>query len=622
MSGGVRLTEDSTKIRRTQVADCLNAILRKSGIKRRPGTETLASYNLAAVEKGLHIYRRLDGTEKVIQVAGGKLYEIADDGTPSERYNLTGAGDAFFANYLDKCWITNGASAVKLENQTAYQVGITAPTGATVAKYAGGSLAAGKYTVYISYARQVSGSNVLYSVAQSLGDVTLETTNLTIRISSFANSADGQVNNKVVWMIDPAGTIAYFYHETDDNTTTTVDVTSDTAKNTDIPYSIYGVRNNFPGDGIIPDFDYIHAFDGRILGSSSNILYYSLQNTANVYDLERFFPLNKNVYPYEITGIFSIGENLYLNTPAGIITQPSDLASEWSIVKDRSLYWYHMDTVAPYSQGKIGLTQDGVKYFDGEKFVEYDISYDVRSEIEKIYSSTSGFNPCGAIYRRNIRTEYHLCYNDDDLTTVTNNMRLVLNLNMLEFLPEKRVTAPWELWGNGATHIAIDSNENMYCAQSHATAPKLYKENANNTYDNGIYQRDGTVGTATTEIYYYVTSRTILFDMSAILTWHIIRCMIKQAKTTKITAYIRDVYGKSAAVTINKGTTEGSTVWDAFKWDVDVWDTQTIGLQFRKLPMNFRGYMMYLKIEQTANDIDHELLNLEVNGVAESNRYT
>lgn len=625
-SGGANKSDKPWKIKKNQVQDSLNAILRKNGIQRRPGTDALDSFDLTAAIQGLHIFRELGGTENLLMVCGGKLYSLdKTSGAYTERFNLTGSGQAYFTDTLDKCWITNGTKAVKCENNlTTYQMGITAPSGASAAKLAGGSLPDGTYAVYISYARKISGTNCLFSVAESLGNVALSGSDNSIRISSFGNSSDAQVTNKVVWLTEPSGTVTYFYHETDDNTTETVDVTDATGKNENVTYSVYGVNNNFPGDGTIPMFDYIHSFDGRIWGTSSNIFYYSLKNRANVYDMERFFPNNKTECDFAIEGIFSLGDYIFFNTKSGLIKQHRDVTRPTEMI--HGWYFYHINTVRKYRDGVIGLTNDGVKIFNGEKWYDYDISYAVRDEIEKIYSSTAGFSPFAEIYRRNIRTEYHLCYNDSSLTSVTNNMRLVLNLNKLEFLPEKEVVAPWEFWGNGATHLCTDAGGTMYHAQSHASAPKLYKENTNNTYDNGIYLRDGTLGGATTEIYLLVKTRIQMPDIRAFCVWDSINMVIKQAETTTVTVVIPDIYNREMASTF--GTGKGGSFWaedqddeNGMIWDVDAWDPNITSPQKKKLPM-LEGRMVYIKIEQTANDPDFEAGDMVLDGVIEKNRFT
>lgn len=616
-SGGLNTSEDPTRIRKNQVQECLNAILRKNGLERRPGTAAKTAFNLTTTIKGLHLYLQDDGTEKLLCGSGGKLYELSkSDGTPTERFNITGSGNFYFADSLDKCWITNDFRLIKLENETAYQVGIDAPTGVSAAAGAGGSLAIGDYEVYVSYARKVGGTNVLYSQGEYLGTVTLTAGNQKIAITSFANSADAQVNNKVVWMTDANGATVYFYYETDDNTTTAFDVLDNTDKNTLIQYNVFAVNNAVPSD-----FEYVLAFDSRIWGSSGRRLSYSLRNASNPYDLERFFPLNYIDFEYEINGIFSIGPNLYVNTPAGIFAVPNADVSARPIHVEKRWYFFHMKTVKDYNGGKIGLTQDGVKFFDGEKFFDYDISEDVKLEISNIYNNTTDFEPCGAIYRRHIRTEYHLSYIDDNISTSTNNSRLVLNLDKLAFLPEKKVIAPWEIWDNAATDIAV-ANDGlvMYQAQSHTSTPKVYVENVNNTYDNGIILKDGSIGTATTEVEFIVATRAHLLNMSARERWNLLRTMARVAALVQFEIIIRDVEGTSNTQDI--GTGEGRSLWDVFLWDVGTWEGTTPILYKKKLPMNLRGYMVYIRITQTANDPSLNILETKLEGISTVSRFT
>ncbi len=619
-SGGVNLSEDMNAIRRNQVQTCVDAILRKNGIQRPPGRDALDSFNLGTAVQGMFNYQQLDATEKLHMISGGKLYDInKTTGAPgSSKFDMTGSANAYAVTYLDKNWICNSKKVIKVENNTAYQVGITAPSGVTAQAKAGGSLVLGTYTLFASYGR----GNNLYSQGESVGTVVLSSGNQTIEVTSFPNSSDAQVSNKVIWITKPDGTITYFYHETGDNTTTAFDITDDSGKNITLTYGVLAVNNQVPGA-----FEYIHAFDGRLIGSIENVAHYSLKNVANVYDMERFFSGNTLTVEFDIQGIFHLGQHLYFNTPQGIIkihnadfnSQPDHVEKRW--------YFKYWNTVVDYRGGKLGLTNDGIKLFDGEKFIDFDISIDIRPEIEKIYNSTAGFEPAAAIFRRSFRTEYHLTYNDDNLSTATNNARAVLNLNKLEFLPEKKVIAPWEQWTNGATHMVVDKDETFYNAQSHATAPKLYTENANNTYNSGIYTNDGTIGASTEEIALKVETRAVLVDMKARMDWQLMRTMIKQAKESTFTLYIRDVFDRTSAHTI--GTGEGATLWaededdeDGFIWDVDTWDTNTLGPRKTKLPRNMKGYIVYVRMEQTANDPDYNIQKTEINGVATFSRYT
>ena len=194
-------------------------------------------------------------------------------------------------------------------------MGIVAPSGASAVAHAGGSLALGDYKVYVSYCRTVGGVNRLYSVGESLGTVTLAGGNQTIRIT-LANSADTQVNNKVVWMTDADGSVVYFYHETGDNTTTTIDVTSDTNKNSALLYSTVALNNDVP-----PNIEWIFAHNNRLIGSIDNVVYYNCEHIPSLVGNTATNLLTDNTFPYilEIAnkGVFkALTENDELNSGA------------------------------------------------------------------------------------------------------------------------------------------------------------------------------------------------------------------------------------------------------------------------------------------------------------------
>ncbi len=617
VSGGVSYTEDMLKIRKNQVQDSLNAVLRKSGFIRRPGS-TGGDVTFATNAQGLGIYKRFNGTETLLGMAAGKLYSIATNlETKTELFDSGSSGDAFFASYLDKGWVCDGTTNMKVEGSSAYQIGITPPTGVTATAAAGGTITDGTYTVYACYARKVSGSNVLYSIGQNLGSVVMGGSNNTINIANFSNSADAQVNNKVIFLLEASEGVGYFFHETDDNTTTSFSITSETNEDQDIIYSVVAAENALPSA-----FDHIHAFDYRIFGGEGANLHYSLRNESNVYDMERIFSSRK--MPFKIEGIFHLKEHLYVNTAGGIYRLPyGSVTSEIDFV-DRQRF-YHMNTVRQWNDKIIGLTYDGIKLFDGEKFLDYDVSYDVRREIEKIYGSISGFKPCAEIRRTNIRTEYHLCYNDDNLSTASNNARLVLNLNSLEFLPKKEVVAPWEPWSNGANYMVADDSQNLYMLQKHATLPKIYKFNTNASVDNNIYLRDGKLGSSDSLVHLFVTTRAIYVSLDAKIAWQTARILVKQITRSTITVYIRETEVGKAVVT---GGASGS-LWaetpsdtDGFVWDVDSWSEDNFLRLKEKWPIDAYGYIAYFKIEQTADDINFAYLNFETEGVPDVTNYT
>jgi hypothetical protein len=186
------------------------------------------------------------------------------------------------------------------------------PTGATAVAAAGGSLTAGTYTVYICYARKVSGTIVLYSYPQTIGSVTLSGGNLSIAVTC-ANSSDPQVTDKVVFAIEPSGVVAYFYYDHTDNTTTTFTISSNAGKNTFIVLDTVA-ESNYP----IQAMTGIYYYDNRIIGWNGTTLYFSIKAGTD-YDLERFPLANTRQLPYNILNLFTTSTgDLFINTVGGI----------------------------------------------------------------------------------------------------------------------------------------------------------------------------------------------------------------------------------------------------------------------------------------------------------------
>jgi hypothetical protein len=613
IKNGCNFTDDMNQLKPNQVQDCLDAVLSKKGPKRRPGTLG-GDISLSTNGRGLHVYTQLDGTETKLLVSNGFLYSTPTDiGSKTQLFNLTGTGKAYFSDYLDKCWITNGTSMVKVENNVAYQIGIDPPSGVAAAAAAGGTLTDGTYTVYACYARSVGGSNVLYSVGENLGTVTLGSGNNTIAISSFANSTDPQVGNKVIFLTEPTalGGATYFYHETGDNTTTSFNITSTANKDTTEVYGTVAEENTIPGT-----FDYIFAFNKSIYGSIDNVLYKSIKDTANVYNLERF--VSSSVIPFQILGIFSVGIHLYLNTRGGIIVLPyGDINAEWDHLTTD--YFYDINTVEELPQrGVIGLTYQSIRIFNGEKFLSHDIGEDIKPKLDKVYDGTA-YDPFGLVVRGIDRLEYHFSYCNEDQSTASNNERLVLNVDRIQTLPNNEVLAPWELWSCGANYMAISRDQTIYNLQDHATTPIMYKFDKNNTIDEGIYLRDGTLGTSESLIDLSVVYGATMKSLYTYIHWGIGRVMAQLAFSMQIKVYIREGTNPSASQDLEYST---QAKWGTAVWGTDTWGSESFTHRPIKIPEDIQGYIMYVEIKQTANDPNFHVLSLELEGQKTEDRDT
>lgn len=627
-SWGTNLSDPPTELLKYQVKYSRNAILSANGFYFRRGYKNIdISGGWGGSFQGIfeHIWK--DGTTIILAVNNSILYSIdLTAKTKTVLYSGTGTGTASFASYLGSCFVATGGALVKVEKVSttisAYRVGIAAPTAGTAAAAAGGTLPDGVYHVYISYARKVSSTIVLYSKPLQLSDVTLGGGSNTVSITSFANSADGQVNDKVVWMSDAAGADIYYYGETNDNTSTTVTVTSNANRNASIRMDVFAYYNELP-----PNFTYICAFNNMLWGSVTNVVNYSLQSSGNVYDMERFYTKNALTFPQSIYGIFSLGQDLFLNTMNGLIKIPE--GKPYSQTLDiNGVYFINMNTVCEYNERKIGLTNFGVRYFDGTRFSEYDLGANIRAEINLGLNTTSTYRFSALLMKRTFvnesdkkslsRYEYHLSYNDDSLTTKNNNRRLILNLDGMFQLDNGANVTPWEVWTNGFSYgIFTRSGIDIYGVNHTTLSAILFKEDPDSTIDEGVYLEDGTLGTSTSYLTAIVDTPTKIYPLDAMVFWtH--AAILRQAsiKTTIIVAF-DELNLHEQQVESTPADSESSyfkwdvsgSGWDEGKWTIDKPEiiTHVIG-------ENALGNLMYLRIIAIGDDPYYNFKKIEMYG--------
>lgn len=602
----------SARYPRMQCVDCLNAVL--DNMTRRKAVKALSS--LAGRLRGMHFFTTISGTETLLIVLGSKLYSLnTSTGAITERFDFGGEGEAKFTDWLDKCWVTNGVKFAKVENDlTTYQVGIDAPTGVTAVAAAGGSLPDGVYKIFVSYGRD----NNLYSRGQSVSDVTLGSGNNKITFS-FPNSADLQVNNKIVWMTDAGGSVYYFYHETGDNTTTPFTVEDDSNKLVGTLYSVAAQGNYVP-----PAFEYVIAYDKRIWGSVDNYLYYSNQE-GTVYDLEKFFTAAGStdskfiIYPFDIQGLFQLKDHLFLNTPEGIIRQPSDVFSRWDRVgshQNNPQYFKPFETVVANINTVIGFTPTGFGVFNGEGWMENDYSRDIKKAVKRFRAGIGVLNkPSAAIVEKDNRTEYHVVFRDLTISNGMNNRRLVLNLSGLRTFDRELFIAPWELWSTGANYLAVNDANEMFCGQAHDITSIVYKDREDRMVDEGVYVGDKI---KTTTPQWKVRSGTFVKDLSAIVTIENIRCegLIK----ADINIRIQDPSIVSTSASDAIVSNVAGSRFGVARFGVDRFTANSETIKRVKITP-FKGRAFYVEITQDDEDITMQLLELLLFGYTTKGRY-
>lgn len=616
VSGGININDPAVSIGNNQAVSLINLMAKKNGFIRCPGVENLTTAgDIDGYLRGLIHHTDSSETDHLFAVWGGKLYEInkSTGAKSSALYNMTGTGEAYHGSWGGTLFLTNGTKVVKVEVSTAYQVGIAPPTTGSAAAATGGSLPDGVYKVFVCYGRKVSGTNVLYSVAYDLGSVTLGTGNNSVAITSFGNSADAQVNNKIVFMTDAGGSLYYLYHETGNNTTTSITISDTSQRNTAIDYETYAQDCVVPGS-----FEYMIIHNKTIFGNIGSTVYRSLK-AVTVYDLEKFPSTYFKKYPYSVKGFFSIGENLYVNTVNGIYMQPGGDFSVEYIQKTHKVYFKWIRTVKNWNGAVIGLTNHGIKIFDGDRFIDANLSRDIWPDIVKMFTVDGSLNfiPCALIVQRSDRTEYTISFRDTTLGTGNNNSTYSINLDRLFIQDAVNFVAPWENRTHGFNYADIDSSGVLYMGQSHLTYSQIYKENSSHTYEKGIYNQAGTYLTNASNKRAYSKSKAIIESLFSVVWPEEIRALLLINTIATITLTIYEDISKLSSGNISANT---GAKWDSAVWDVDEWPSEKPYPVRMYVKQGTNGYGMFVEFEQTANDPNLTVERLDLQYSSEMGR--
>jgi hypothetical protein len=625
-TGGVNINDHAISLNQNQIADCMNAILLKRGFKRYPGTVNLTAKDACSdYFRGMFHSSNITGTNFLYEVHGGKVYSVdKTTGSLTELYDMTGQGEAWGSVSHGKLFLCNGSKVIKIEGNTAYQVGITPPTGVTATgSNTGGTLPNGVYKIFAGYARRSSGTDVLYSKGQSITDVTISGSNVgKIVIANFANSSDLQVGNKVIWMTLANGVTYYLFDSTGDNSTTTWEITSTSTYNNAITYDAYAMNNDLPGA-----FTFLFIMDKRIFGVIDNIVYYSLKG-ATEYDLERFPTKNNITYPYRITGLFSCGGHLCINTAEnGVIIQPNaDITAKFEHIEQITSFRY-IRTVANWNGNKIGMTSDRIGLFrsDTLKFDPFDYGINIKPVLQRVWvNDDSNHRPCGVVFRRENRNEYQLSIMDSLVNDKNNNRTYVLNLSRTIFQDIDNYNTPWEIIGRGFNYAVVDTANTLFMAQSFEGSSTIYKELAQHSTEIGIYKDAGTYLDTATDMLMYIKTRTVTKNMFTKMIIENIRALFKSSKISNLLITVED----DPAKLITQDTTAsafGQTLWDDFNWadtdgDEPIWSAENL-MQFEyKGDMGVFGYSWSLKFSQTSDDIDLIIAQFDVKVTNETGR--
>lgn len=545
--------------------------------------------------KGMDIYSRVDGTDSlIIANNNGDIYSVNKSTSAlTYIYSLGPGGKVWFVSMYDKLFATNGTSSCVIQGPYGYTIGITPPSGVVASASTGGTLPDGDYIIYASYAITVGGLDVLYSQGQYLGTISLSSGNNTISITNFANSTDSRVGNKIIWASDANGADIVLYRSLGNNLVTYFDISDDSGRD---PTKYYRVLANPSAQP--PLMTGIFSHDDRIFGWRNNVLYASMQ-AVTVYDLERW-PGIQYEFPYYISGLFAIGEDLFINTiNNGIIKLPyGDMSAKFNHVS-RKMCFKYISTVCNTDENTetnpspvIGLTGNGVRVFNGKNFT-IDISKSIKNDIKDLYDGASDdHQPTGLVCRSNDRTEYRLSYRDLDIGSINNNYSYVLNLDELVIKNSTDYIAPWELITIGFDYSCIDSDETVFMAQSLSDKSQIFKLDENSTYDYNIINKDGNLITRTSKPCNLVT-KMVIPNIAGRFRLEQLRYISYMRSVGTVTIYI----GENKNVNEQSGiqaSLDNPPLFGVARFGIDRFADNDPVIALHKLGENLKGVTVYL----------------------------
>jgi hypothetical protein len=524
MSGGKNSRAPKHALPGNEVANTLNAIHLDRGAQRAPGYAGLAATLLSGWSiRGMWNYRHANGTETLVVASQAKLWQVdLENKTWSEigAGMLTSDTPCYAVNLAGKLWVVNGTDFVKVEDDlSVYRVGIAAPVGASAAVVTGGSLTADKvYGVYVSYARDDGSGRYLYSLPESLGNLTPTGNDLAITIT-VPDSTDPQVTYKVAWLTDADGSVPYFYGIVANGTSADIEIVDDSDRNADLTMNAESASNQLLP--ISPDG--IYTFDDRLYvwDAGTQTVYWSLKTDINPLDVERFLEANFRTLARTISSVFSVEDDLFFNH-AGNGVSVAYGGDMMSVIKHISKDLWFLDTftpegrssVVPYKGQVLGLTNDGFRFFNGKAFSE-DLSFNIKPDMTDVYASVGTMTPCAIVnVRAGKRTEYRFSWRNRNYSDSLNNYQLIFNLDF--YFDPMKARRTWEVWETGFSHMAI-VGQTWYGAQSMADAGHIVSESG--VSDINCFDRTGKFNTTTFVKQWYILTRTVINSLDSVCVW-------------------------------------------------------------------------------------------------------
>lgn len=233
---------------------------------KRMGGEKYNTTSLSASGTGIYDFRySTDTQQKLIICAGTQIYH-GNGGAPSSiKTGMTSGAFYDFETINDYAVMVNGVDgALKYDGTTVTNLGISRPVSSpTLASAAGGTLAAGTYTIVVTF---VNDSGPYAIESNPCNEVSITIAGNQIDLTNIPVSSDAQVTKRYIYMTSVGGSILRFNKSVNDNVTTTASITADSTG------SVVEKFHDTPPTAL----NGIEQFQGRIFGFKNNLVYFTL----------------------------------------------------------------------------------------------------------------------------------------------------------------------------------------------------------------------------------------------------------------------------------------------------------------------------------------------------------
>jgi hypothetical protein len=149
-----------------------------------------------------------------------------------------------------------------------------------------------------------------------------------------------------------------------------------------------------------------------------------------------------------------------------------------------------------------------------------------------------------------------------------------------------------------------------YYGQSYSLSSTIYKELSAHSTQKGIYDGTGTYLTAATDMNCFYTTKIYCKNMFTCSKIEEYAALLRLTASTRFSIFIADDPSKLIVQDTDISAYSEAT-FDVAIFDVDLFATESLQRYGNKGAMGTNGYSWYATVQQTADDIDFNITNID-----------